>query len=191
MAEIINLVNQINDSTTLEQIKICLDQKINKIKSESKINEISEEIKINGYCLSINNIKPNQFNVLILKYYVDVMAFDKEDKSDPKITGTSYKQKPWTKLLNFKYDADEEDNLIDLNDEWDYGDRDSPATTIGYIHVYLYFQELKTFLNGNFKIINEDGVVQNWSNIDGIIKVIGTSKVIEDEIKDLDIFIKV
>jgi hypothetical protein len=156
------------------------------IKSENQISIISSKVKTDGYYLSVNELQQDEFSVLILAYYVDVYIFDKENKKIPIIIGTSDEQDPWTNLLNFKYKANEEDTLID----WDHSNLHFSATTTGYIRIYLYYKELKEYPIGNFKIIDLDGMVGDWSNINGIVKVVETGEIIKDEIKNLDVFIK-
>lgn len=165
-----------------------LTQIIGEDNKRNAITKILQEIQNKGYACSSAEYNDNpKFEVLTVSYKVHMRAYDKNDFNDCHVTGSSYDQDPWVSRLNFVYRPTDNDDwdVSGDKDHWDYGDWDSPATCIGAIPIYIYYQKVPCPPEGSkFDSISEDGEVDHWEITDSMMlcngKVLATTEKWDD-----------
>jgi hypothetical protein len=174
-----NVVNYIKNSDLkeLNLLQLIISEQIKSLEQDNLISTIKHKINSNGYAISVKKIFLPNINIMMLKYYVCLRAYDLNYQSDSKITDTHHNQDPWVDLLKFEYEAGQSDNYEGIVGEWDYCDYLYSGK--GYISVYLYYNpsEIPT---SNFKVLDENGQVLDCRNKDDQIEVINSGKVIDN-----------
>ncbi len=165
--EQIKLVHEIYD---LNKIRFAIDKQKENIETENIISQFKSEIEIEGYYLSNKLIKIPDINTINLKFYVKVRAYDHDEQDDAEIIRSHDNQDLWVDLLGFEYDATENDILEDYIGEWEGSSSTDPLYAKGYIHIYLYYKD-QILPSGKFKVINEDGKIEDWKHKDDMIMI--------------------
>lgn len=147
------------------QVRGILQKKIEILEEEKLIGTIYRSIKKKSFYVSNKKIdieKLGSVNRFTMIFYVDMQAYDKEDKNDAEISGTADKQDEWVRLLNVDYCAGRNDTFEDYIDEWNWDSHSEPACCTGYIYLYLYFSSKQVLPppEETFYLISEDGTVE-------------------------------
>ena len=89
----------------LEILKRLVAEKIEVKNAQIAREKIIREVNVNGYhCSPIKmDLSTENIKRLGLLYYVELRCFDKEDRSDVKISGAHQKQDEWVEELGFEY----------------------------------------------------------------------------------------
>ena len=130
----------------LYSLKKNIEDIIAKKENIKTIKMIRKEVKEKGwYATNEFDEDINGLAKYHLPYNVRVTTMDKEDfqRRDCHVSlGYRLEQEPWVSALKI------DENTLKINDhcnyelldEWEFGDRDDPATTIGVIWVSVYFE---------------------------------------------------
>lgn len=158
MTDILDLLSNINDIAKLREIKTFVSNKLEELDIKKEIESIKHRIQRNGYDISYKEYEIPNISSFPLRFYVKMIAYDKEDKSDAKICDSwdGEDQEEWYKAIG--YDGPYMENFVDYCGKWDCRDWDDPAICKAYIHVFLYYSENQKIPTENkeFDVITEE-----------------------------------
>ena len=122
----------------LLSIKALTIALLTNISQKKEAEKLREEIKLSGFAVSYEKCDlGSEYDHVIAPYYVSLVAYDKEDKSDAEINEEYDTQPFWVEELCVQYEPTGKEDFEDL-DNWDYRDWDDPAIGKGKINLHLY-----------------------------------------------------
>ena len=147
----------------LVELQTKINEKVKSYKFDAEKQEIVDEVNISGYYCGPEVFDIQDINVITVPFYLEVRAYDKDNKSDATVMRVHDKQEEWVKLLDFDYEPSDDDKWEDI-DEWSYGDHDDPAIGRGKMDMYVYFKNQTCPENGTkFKTVEDDGTIETWT----------------------------
>ncbi len=165
------------DLTHLNKLQTTISEQIKILEYDDLIKSIKHKIKFDGYAVDAKKIEIPNTNMLQLKYYVKLQAYDVNYNLDTEIIDTYDDQDSWVDLLQFEYYATKSDNYEGIIGEWDYCNYLCSAK--GYIFVYLYYETQKIPVD-DFKVLIEIGNILDCRSKNSKIEVIGSGEILQN-----------